>query len=134
MKYLLDTNICIYIIKNNPISVLKKFKKLSPNDVGIASVTVAELVYGVEKSQNPASNRSALEQFVLPLEIFSFDDQASFQYGIIRAALEKKGIPIGSLDLLIAAQAQSLNLTLVTNNTKVFSRIPNLHIENWVKD
>jgi len=71
MKYLLDTNICIYIIKNNPISVLKKFKKLSPNDVGIASVTVAELVYGVEKSQNPASNRSALEQFVLPLEIFS---------------------------------------------------------------
>ncbi|MBP9764416.1 MAG: type II toxin-antitoxin system VapC family toxin [Gammaproteobacteria bacterium] len=134
MQYMLDTNICIYIIKNNPAPFLKKFKKFSPNDIGISSITFAELLYGVEKSQHSEKNREALELFVSPLEIFPFNDEAAFHYGILRTTLEKKGTPIGSLDLLIAAHAESLKLTLVTNNTKEFSRVPNLLVENWTKE
>ena len=134
MQYLLDTNICIYIIKHQPPAVLSKFKNLSPDDIGISSITYAELLYGVEKSQHINKNRDALEKFVLPLEVFLFDDVAAQYYGKVRATLEKKGTPIGSLDLLIAAHALSLNLKLVTNNVKEFSRVPNLHVENWAKE
>jgi tRNA(fMet)-specific endonuclease VapC len=133
MEYLLDTNICIYIIKKRPASVLKKFESLSPGDVAISSITLAELYYGIMKSSNPKKNQEALDKFLIPLEILYFDYPATIEYGKIRAGLEKKGTPIGALDTLIASHAKSLNLTLVTNNEKEFERIPDLKIENWTK-
>lgn len=132
MKYLLDTDICIYIIKQHSPSVIKKFKSISLGDIGMSSITLAELLYGVEKSQQQQKNKAALEEFTLPLEIVSFDDCAAQHYSVIRAQLERKGTPIGSLDLMIAAHAQCLDVTLVTNNVKEFSRVPKLKIENWV--
>ena len=132
MKYLLDTNICIYIIKQNPKNVLARFDALQIGDVAISSVTLAELSYGVEKSQHDVKNRAALEEFILPLELVLFDKEATNHYGKIRAFLEKQGTLIGPLDLMIAAHALSLNLTLVTNNTKEFARVPHLKLENWV--
>lgn len=134
MKYLLDTNICIYIIKRHPDFVLDKFKKFSPNEIGISSITLAELHFGVEKSQQPEKNRMALESFILPLEIFHFDDKAASCYGVLCSHLERKGTPIGPLDLMIAAHAQSLKINLVTNNVKEFSRVPHLIVENWAEN
>ena len=131
MIYLLDTNICIYIIKKKPPNVLRKFKTLQLGDIGISSITVAELRYGVEKSKYGARNRRAVEQFLMPLAIANFDAKTAQIYGQIRAALEAKGTPIGPLDTLIAAHALSLDVTLVTNNTKEFSRVPGLKLENW---
>ena len=132
MKYMLDTNICIYIIKKQPQDVLKKFKLFDVGDICISSITLAELIYGVEKSHHQKKNRAALEEFILPLEIMFFDAGAAYYYGRIRAYLENKGLPIGPLDLMIAAHADCLNSILVTNNTKEFSLIPRLKIENWV--
>ena len=132
MDYLLDTNICIYIIKKKPINVFEKFEKLSIGDIEISCITLAELNYGVQKSQYPEKNLSALNQFLTPLDIMEFDARASNEYGIIRAVLEKSGIPIGPMDTLIAAHAKSLGTTLVTNNTKEFERVVGLNIENWV--
>ncbi|MBS3776834.1 MAG: type II toxin-antitoxin system VapC family toxin [Bacteroidales bacterium] len=131
MEYLLDTNICIYIIKKRPANVLKKFESLSPGDVAISSITLAELYYGIMKSSNPKKNQEALDKFLIPLEILDFDYAVTIEYGKIRADLEKNGTPIGPLDTLIASHAKSLNLTLVTNNEKEFERIPDLKIENW---
>jgi len=133
MIYLLDTNICIYIIKKRPINVLERFKELPLGSVGISTITLAELAYGIRKSTNPEKNLEALNQFLVPLDILSFDYDATISYGKIRAELEKKGTPIGPLDTLIAAHALSLNLTLVTNNEKEFNRIIALKVENWVK-
>lgn len=133
MEYLLDTNICIYIIKKRPGKVLDKFNTLSLGDVGISSITLAELHYGIMKSSNPNKNQEALDKFLTPLEILDFDYFATIDYGKIRADLEKKGTPIGPLDTLIAAHAKSRKLTLVTNNEKELKRIPELKIENWVK-
>jgi tRNA(fMet)-specific endonuclease VapC len=132
MKFLLDTNICIYIIKQKPLEVLHKFNTYQVGDIGISSITVAELEFGVQKSQYPAKNQQALAQFLLPLEIVNFDNAAATIYGNIRAILEKQGTPIGSLDSLIAAHALSLQVTLITNNVREFSRLPNLKLENWV--
>ncbi|MEN9869025.1 MAG: hypothetical protein RLZZ171_8 [Cyanobacteriota bacterium] len=132
MKFLLDTNICIYIIKQKPLEVLHKFNTYQVGDIGISSITVAELEFGVQKSQYPAKNQQALAQFLLPLEIVNFDHAAATLYGDIRARLEKQGTPIGSLDILIAAHALSLQVILITNNIKEFSRVPNLKSENWV--
>lgn len=132
MKYMLDTNICIYIIKKHPEIVHRKFKSLTLGDICISSVTFAELMYGAEKSQHQQKNKTALEEFTLPLDIMPFDENAATHYGAIRATLEKKGTPIGALDLMIAAHAQYLNLTLVTNDEKEFSHISKLKIENWV--
>ena len=131
MRYLLDTNICIYAIKKKPAKVLERLTSLDPKEVGVSSITVAELEYGVEKSSNPQKNREALINFLAPLTILPFNDKAACHYGDIRAYLEKKGIPIGCMDLLIAAHARSLSLTLVTNNEREFSRVPGLLIENW---
>lgn len=131
MRFLLDTNICIYIIKQKPPEVLQKFNEFQVGDLGISSITVAELEFGVQKSQFSAKNKQALSQFLLPLEIVDFDDVAAVAYGNIRAFLEQQGTPIGSLDTLIAAHALSLAATLITNNTKEFSRVPNLKLENW---
>lgn len=133
MNYLLDTNICIYIIKKHPEKVLNKFNSLSPGDISISSITLAELHYGIMKSSNPQKNKEALDKFLTPLEILDFDYFATIAYGIIRANLEKNGTPIGPLDTLIAVHAKSLKLTLVTNNEKEFKRIPGLKIENWTK-
>ena len=133
MEFILDTNICIYIIKKKPKSVFEKFKTLALGSVGISSVTVAELHYGINKSSKPEQNKLALNQFLIPLEIVNFDSDAAIVYGEIRAALEKRGTPIGSLDTLIAAHAKSLGLTLVTNNEKEFRRVDGLKVENWVE-
>ncbi|GAB1450076.1 type II toxin-antitoxin system VapC family toxin [Draconibacterium sp.] len=133
MEYLLDTNICIYIIKKKPESVFNKFRNLPFGSIGISSITLAELQYGVMKSSNPEKNKEALDRFVTPLEIFEFGNDQTAIYGKIRAELERKGTPIGPLDTLIASHAVSLDLILVTNNEREFQRIPELRIENWVK-
>ena len=131
MILLLDTNTCIYLIKQHPPEVLRKFKEYSVGDIGISSITAAELHFGVQKSQRPEDNRRALQQFLLPLTAADFDENAATTYGHVRAHLEKQGTPIGPLDTLIAAHALSLDLTLVTNNVREFERVPGLEVENW---
>lgn len=133
MKYLLDTNICIYIIKQKPPAVQKKFGTCSPGDICISSITVAELQYGVQKSNRLIQNQQALDQFLLPLNTVNFSLETSLAYGKIRADLERAGTPIGPLDTLIAAHALALNLTIVTNNVREFERVPDLAIENWAE-
>jgi len=133
MKYLLDTNICIYIINEKPREVLKKFEQYPVHDFGISSITHAELQYGVEKSKNKHKNRDALDLFLLPLTILPFHGRKLvISYGKIRTFLESKGKMIGPLDMLIAAHAVSLGLTIISNNTKEFGRIPSLKCENWI--
>jgi tRNA(fMet)-specific endonuclease VapC len=132
MRFLLDTNTCIYIIKRKPPKVLEKFQTLDISEVGISSITVAELEYGVYKSQRQEQNRAALSQFLIPLEIIPFDERSTQTYGRIRAELERQGIVIGSMDMLIASQAISSGLILVTNKVRELSRIPGLVIENWI--
>ena len=131
MKVMLDTNICIYIIKQKPKSVLERFAAFPVGDLGISVFTLAELEYGASKSSEPTRNREALAQFASPLEIAVFDREATVVYGKVRALLEKRGRPIGSMDLLIAAHALSLNVRLVTNNVREFKRVPGLRVENW---
>lgn len=131
MKYMLDTNICIYIIKEKPEKVINKFHTLDVGDICISSITLAELEYGVEKSQYTERNRLALAGFLSSIEILSFSDKAAENYGRIRANLERQGNIIGAYDLMIGAHALSENLILITNNTKEFQRINNLSLENW---
>jgi tRNA(fMet)-specific endonuclease VapC len=131
MKYLIDTNICIYIMNKRPIDVIRKFKQFEPGEISISSITVSELQYGVEKSVQQKKNRLRLEEFMAPFRILPYDEFAAKTYGAIRFQLEKQGQPIGPLDLLIAAHALSQKLTLVTNNDKEFKRIKNLKVENW---
>jgi tRNA(fMet)-specific endonuclease VapC len=131
MRYLLDTNICIYVIKQRPLRVMEKFRACDVGDIGVSAITVSELWYGVAKSQHHAANSKALRQFLLPLNVVSFDERAAEAYGEIRAVLEQAGEPIGGMDLLIAAQAVSLGIPLVTNNEREFTRVPDLIIENW---
>ena len=136
MRYLLDTNICITMIKQRPLRVMEKFRACDVGDIGISAITVSELWYGVAKSLNQASkaaNSKALRQFLLPLNVVNFDDRAAEAYGEIRAALEQAGEPIGGMDLLIAAQAVSLGIPLVTNNERKFTRVPDLIVENWAR-
>jgi tRNA(fMet)-specific endonuclease VapC len=128
---MLDTNICIYLIKEQPASVLDRFTAYPVGDIGVSVVTLAELEYGVAKSSRPARNRAALEQFVSPLEVAAFDRDATAVYGKVRTLLEKKGQPIGSMDLLIAAHAISLDVQLITHNVKEFGKVPGLRIEDW---
>ena len=131
MKLMLDTNICIYLIKEHPASVLDRFASHPVGDIGVSVITLAELEYGIAKSSRPARNRAALEQFVSPLEIASFDRRATAAYGRLRTILERKGQPIGSMDLLIAAHATSLDVRLITHNVKEFGKVPGLRIEDW---
>lgn len=130
MKYLLDTNICIYIINERPARVLERFKRYVVNEIGVSSITVAELAFGVAKGLS-ARNRSALETFLLPLSIAPFDITAAFAYGDLRAELARRGTPIGPLDMQIAAHALCLGVTLVTNNEREFGKVPGLTVENW---
>ena len=128
---LLDTNICIYIIKQHPPAVLERFLDYQPGDIGISSITLSELRYGVAESAHKEKNATALDEFIIPLEVVSYDEAAALVYGDIRAALEKAGTPIGSMDLLIAAHAVSLGIPLVTNNTREFLRVPSLTLLDW---
>ncbi len=135
MKYILDTNICIYIINEKPDKVLRKFELYPVYEFGISSITHAELQYGVEKSKNKNTNQAALDEFLLPLTILPFHGQRLVTcYGEIRASLESKGQKIGPLDMLIVAHALSLDLIIISNNIKEFSRIQNLKCENWISD
>ncbi|OIP56394.1 MAG: VapC toxin family PIN domain ribonuclease [Helicobacteraceae bacterium CG2_30_36_10] len=130
---MLDTNICIYLIKNRPSQVRRKFDIYEVGEICISSITVAELYYGVQKSQMSEQNERALALFLAPLNIVQFDEHAAIEYGKIRATLEAKGTVIGSLDMLIAAHAKSLGVLLVTNNMKEFQRVDALSLENWVE-
>ena len=134
MKYLIDTNICIYIMNNQPPEVLEKFKRVGVGNVGISSITVSELYYGACKSNKIKQNIKRLEEFLYPFEILTYDEIASREYGKIRSRLEKKGPVIGPLDMLIAAHALSKKLIIITNNSKEFKRISSLQVENWVKE
>ncbi len=133
MRYMLDTNICIYVIKHKPESFFRKLNSIDPRDVCISSITYAELVHGVEKSSETERNRVALSLMLSNIEIVSFDAEAANCYGRIRAELESKGTPIGPLDTMIAAHAQSLGCTIVTNNVREFKLVKDLKIENWTK-
>ena len=130
--YLLDTNICIYIINKKPQTVIDKIKTLKPSQIKLSSISVGELEYGVSKSINREKNRIALFDFISAFDILPFDDGDAEIYGLIRATLEKNGEVIGPYDMQIAAQAISNDLILVTNNEKEFKRIKNIKIENWV--
>ncbi len=133
MKFMLNTNTCIYIIKRKPSKVIERFKRAKISNIGISAITLSELLYGVSKSSKPEQNQVALAQFLAPLEILPYGDEAAQYYGDLRDHLEKHGTPIGSLYMLIAAHALSIDCTLITNNEKEFIRIPNLKIDNWVK-
>ena len=134
IDFLLDTDICIYLIKHKPPQVIARLRELPLSTVAISSITLSELEYGVMKSSRPKQNKFALMQFVVPLEILPFDDLAAREYGHIRSFLEKQGTPIGSLDTLIAAHALALDCILVTNNQKEFARVPGLKTANWVNN
>ena len=133
MKYMLDTNICIYAIKHKPPEVIKNFLKHNPDDLCISSITYGELMHGVEKSQAVERNRAAITLFLSPISILPFDNSAAEEYGKVRAELERKGMPIGQMDMLIAGHARSERLILVTNNTREFFRVENLKVEDWTQ-
>lgn len=134
MKYLLDTNTCIYIINKKPPLAVKRIRSKQPEDVAVSTITIAALEYGVYRSRKTDQNRIALLQFLVPLTILDFDQSAAALYGSTRVYLESRGTPIGPMDLLRAAQAASRDLILVTNNEREFSRIQGLQIENWISE
>lgn len=134
MRYLLDTNVLVYVLNARPRhqAVLERFDSEAPEDLAVSSITLAELRYGIAKSRRRESNRRALRRALDALNVVAFDASAAEAYGSVRAELETAGKPIGPLDTLIAAHALSLNLTLVTSNAREFSRVPRLRVENWV--
>jgi tRNA(fMet)-specific endonuclease VapC len=131
LRYMLDTNICIYVILNRPSGLRERFNELS-EQLCISTITLAELHFGVEKSARVTQNRNIVEEFVARLEIQPFSVDAAAHYGQIRVALERTGRPVGLHDMLIGAHARSEGLTLVTNNRREFDRIPGLAVENWI--
>ena len=133
MKYMLDTNICIYTIKHKPPEVIKAFLCHEPDDMCISSITYGELMHGVEKSQAVERNRAAITLFLSAISILPFDSDTAEEYGAVRADLERKGTPIGPMDMLIAGHARSRGLILVTNNTREFFRVNELEVEDWTK-
>lgn len=132
MKYLLDTNICIALIRRKPAALIQRLIANTPGEVGVSTITVAELAHGAEKSAQPEQNLAALAQFLLPLEVAAFDQAAALAYGRLRARLEQSGQTIGGMDLLIAAHALGLETILVTNNLREFQRVPGLEVEDWL--
>ena len=135
MKYLLDTNICIYVINEKPMRILRKFEQYAVDEFAISSITQAELQYGVAKSAHKERNQEALDEFLFPLTILPFHGKKLVErYGKLRAFLESRGKMIGPLDTLIAAHALALGLTIITNNTAEFSRVPDLKCQNWVAE
>ncbi|BBN60269.1 type II toxin-antitoxin system tRNA(fMet)-specific endonuclease VapC [Hydrogenovibrio marinus] len=131
IKYLLDTNICIYVIKRRPIEVLERFNEASGH-IAISSITLAELLHGVEKSKHVAKNLKAVEDFCSRLDVINYDENAASHYGDIRADLERKGKTIGVNDLHIAGHARSIGAILVSNNLKEFERVEGLRFQNWI--
>ena len=133
MRYLIDTNICIYLMNRRPLKVIRKIKQFDVGDLIISSITLAELQYGVSNSQRKVENQRRLIEFVAPFQILAFDQKAAKTYGDVRYELQKKAQMIGSLDVLIAAHALSQGLTLVTNNYREFKKVKNLRVENWTR-
>ena len=133
MRFMLDTDVCIYLIRRHPPGLLRRLRRHAVGAVGISSISLAELAFGAAKSQQPERNHAALEEFVLPLHVAPFDDSAAKFYGGVRAGLESTGSSIGPLDTLIAAHAISLGATLVTHNTREFSRVKGLRLTDWIR-
>ena len=129
--YMLDTNICVFLIRKKSPVLLERLQKTSPGDLCLSAITLAELEHGVEKSLNPKRNSNALMYFLSMVEILPFGDKAAREYGKVKADLQKKGTPIGPLDTLIAAHAKAVGAVLVTNNTKEFARVNGLQLEDW---
>ena len=134
MSYMLDTNTCIYAIKNSPCSVRLRLKKSLPEGVFISAITLAELEYGVCRSRLKEQNKNALLKLLTGIGVLPFDGEAAVEYGSVKAELQKSGTPIGPLDTLIAAHAKAAGLTLVTNNTREFGRVGGLRLENWTDE
>ena len=132
IRYMLDTDICSYVIRERPLEVFEQFKKVDVNQLCISTVTYAELIYGVEHSSSRKINRPIIDDFVRHLDIITWDEEAAEHYGKIRAFLRAEGNIIGSMDMMIAAHARSQNMILITNNDKHFKRVPKLRVENWV--
>jgi tRNA(fMet)-specific endonuclease VapC len=131
MRFMLDTDSCIALIKRRPAKILRRITSLTAGEAGISAVTLAELRFGVAKSAEKERNSQALDEFLLPLEVADFDEAAADSYGKVRAALEAAGMPVGPLDTLIGAHALSLGAVLVTHNAREFRRIPGLSVEDW---
>lgn len=134
MRYILDTNVCIYIAKQKPRNVLARLQRLRPGDVGMSIITHLELVYGAWKSQRRQENLARIRELERLIPVLPLDIGADRHYGEVLADLERKGTPIGAYDLLIAAHALSLGLILVTNNPREFRRVPRLILENWAEE
>ena len=130
-RYMLDTDMCSYIIKEHPESVRQRLRKLAMEQLCVSVVTYAEMIYGVERSSSKRVNRPIVEDFVRHLDVMDWDTKAADQYGVIRAELETAGTPIGAMDMMIAAHAKSIKAVLVTNNQKHFTKIKGLKIDNW---
>jgi tRNA(fMet)-specific endonuclease VapC len=133
VKYLLDTNVCIDMIRGRSERILPRLRRCRPGDVGISAITLAELWHGVAKSRDPEGNAVALGEFLLPLEVLDFGEEAALAYGVVRVSLEKAGTPIGAMDTLIAAHAASLGATIVTSNTREFRRVKSLNVVDWTR-
>lgn len=133
MRWMLDTDTCIALVKQHPDRVLKKLRGKSTGQVGISSITLGELAFGASKSSRSQESHAALGEFLLPLEIAEFDERAAMQYGEVRASLTREGTPIGPLDMLIAAHALAIEAILVTHNTREFARVHGLRLEDWFK-
>ena len=132
MKYMLDTNICVYLIKKKPVNVLMNLYSHIGDGLAISAMTLAELIHGVEASAYPEKNTIALNQFLSIVDILAFDSEAAVAYGKICSSLRRQGTPIGIMDMLIAAHAKSRDLIIVTNNAREFELVEGLELENWV--
>ncbi len=130
-RYMLDTDMCSYVIKEHPESVRQRFQTLAMEQLCISVVTYAELIYGVERSSSRRVNRPIIEDFVRHLDVMDWNTEAADQYGVIRTELETAGTPIGAMDMMIAAHAKSIKAVLVTNNQKHFTKVKGLKIDNW---
>jgi tRNA(fMet)-specific endonuclease VapC len=131
LRYMLDTNICIYVIKNRPAGLRERFNSLA-DQLCISAITLAEVIYGAEKSARPIENHAVIEQFVARLDVLSFGERAATHYGQLRAELERAGHPVGIHDMMIGGHARSEGLTLVSNSLREFQRVEGLRLENWV--
>jgi tRNA(fMet)-specific endonuclease VapC len=131
LRYMLDTNICIYVIKSRPAGLRERFSSLA-DQLCISAITFAEIIYGAEKSARPVENLAILEQFAARLDILPFGERAATHYGQLRAELERAGHPVGLHDMMIGGHARSEGLTLVSNNLREFQRMAGLRLENWV--
>jgi tRNA(fMet)-specific endonuclease VapC len=129
--WLLDTDICIFAIRKRSESVFRRLRQAQPGEIGISSITLAELMFGVHKSTWPERNLDALIRFLTPIDVLHFNDHAAFEYGRIRHELQRSGMVIGPYDMLIGAHALAAGRILVTNNTREFTRITGLKVENW---